>query len=151
MSDVSLPAVVIGRRDGDHVSINVLGRLHPGAVDASDGNWLMTPIEVSVPGFKTEIGASPERGGAAGVQASPRGLRGVARRGGCARVDGVADHASGIRRPARAAVRFGEATESLGSGNGLVFRVRDLDQSDLPGVIAALQSVNDAFPVVGES
>ena len=43
--------VVIGGRDREQVTIRVLGRMHQGAVDYSDGNWLISPIQVSVGDF----------------------------------------------------------------------------------------------------
>ncbi len=36
--------VVIGRSDSDCVAIKVLGRMHPGADDYWDGNWLAMPL-----------------------------------------------------------------------------------------------------------
>lgn len=150
MNDTLQPTVVLGRADGDHVSITVLGRLHPGAVDASDGNWLMTPIKISVGGFSAEIGASFR---AEELREFRRALEVVA-----TSLDGEAVlesmetwitlHVS-VDRLGRLEVS-GEATDKPGSGNRLLFRIADLDQSDLPAMIASLRSVNDAFPVFGE-
>jgi hypothetical protein len=150
MRDDSPPAVMVGRHDGDHVLINVLGRLHPGAVDSSDGNWLMTPIEISVGAFKAEIGASLR---AEELRAFRLALESLA-----AALEGEAVLESmetwitlrvSVDRLGRLEV-VGEAADKPGSENHLAFRVSDLDQSDLSDMIASLRSVNDAFPVVGE-
>jgi hypothetical protein len=148
MSDTSPLPVVIGRPDGNHVAINILGRLHPDAVDSSDGNWLMTPIEISVGGFKADIGASLRseelRAFRLALEALAASLQGEAV------LDSMETwiklHVS-VDRLGRLEVS-GEATDKPGLGNRLEFSVSDLDQSDLPGIIRALRSANDAFPVV---
>jgi hypothetical protein len=58
MSDQLRPEIAVGDPAGDHLSIRVLGRVHPGADDFWDGNWLATPIEVTVGGFQGTVGAS---------------------------------------------------------------------------------------------
>jgi hypothetical protein len=50
--------VIVGDPAYDHLSIIVLGRLHPGADDFWDGNWLATPIEAVVGKFQGKVGAS---------------------------------------------------------------------------------------------
>ena len=58
MSGQLRPEVVVGDPSGDHLSIRVLGRLHPRADNFWDGNWLATPIEATVGGFQGRVGAS---------------------------------------------------------------------------------------------
>jgi hypothetical protein len=59
MSDERVvPQVVIGPDNGDHLTIQILGRLHPGASDFWDGNWLATPVRVVAGGFRAEVGAA---------------------------------------------------------------------------------------------
>lgn len=43
----------------------------------------------------------------------------------------------------------GRARDRLGRANELLFHIEDLDQSDLPGIIEALDEVRTVFPVVG--
>ncbi|MGW0809124.1 WapI family immunity protein [Nonomuraea sp. NPDC002799] len=50
--------IVIGRsKQADHVAIRVVGRMHPGATDFWDGNWLTSPVLVHVGGFNAKIDA----------------------------------------------------------------------------------------------
>src|SRR6266481_9165431 len=58
MSAQLLPEIVVGDPPGDHLALRVLGRLHPGADDFWDGNWLATPIKAAVGGFQATVGAS---------------------------------------------------------------------------------------------
>jgi hypothetical protein len=49
--------VVLGSEDADHVSITVLGRLHPDTADYWDCNWVDALILVCVGGFTARVGA----------------------------------------------------------------------------------------------
>ena len=48
---------MIGGREREQVTIQVLGRMHPEQCDYLDGNWLISPIEVSVGGFEGRVQA----------------------------------------------------------------------------------------------
>jgi hypothetical protein len=50
--------ILIGDSKGDHISIRVIGRMHAGASDHWDGNWLITPVDVVAGGFPGSVGAS---------------------------------------------------------------------------------------------
>ncbi|WP_199786035.1 MULTISPECIES: hypothetical protein [Actinomycetes] len=47
----------LGARDGDRLVIEVLGRMHAGAVDFWDGNWLFSPVDLVVGGFTARVPA----------------------------------------------------------------------------------------------
>jgi hypothetical protein len=152
MSEIELrPEVVVGRPEGDHLSIRVLGRLHSSADDFWDGNWLVTPIEVVAGGFRGECGAS--------LRAEElRGFREALERV-HASLDGEAVLQSmetwltlrlAVDRSGRVVVT-GRVVDRLGSSNELSFRIEGLDQSDLPAMLEALQEIETFFPVVGAS
>jgi hypothetical protein len=58
MSEELRANVTVGDPAGDYISISVLGRLHPGADDFWDGNWVATRIEAGVGKFQGKVGAS---------------------------------------------------------------------------------------------
>jgi hypothetical protein len=50
------PSMTLSAGD-DLVTVKILGRMHPGADDYWDGNWLLSPIEIQVGGFSGEVPA----------------------------------------------------------------------------------------------
>jgi hypothetical protein len=143
------PQVVVGRGDGDHLSIRVLGRLHAGADDYWDGNWLVTPIDVVAGGFRGESGAALR---AEELVAFREALERVYQS-----LDGEAVLESieswltlrvAVDRSGRLTVT-GCMLDRLGSANKLDFKIEGLDQSDLSLVIEGLQEIETFFPVVG--
>lgn len=150
MSGIELrPEVVVGRADSDHLSIRVLGRLHAGADDYWDGNWLVTPIEAVAGGFRCESGASLH---AEELVAFREALERVHES-----LEGEAVLESmeswltlrvAVDRSGRLTVT-GRMVDRLGSANELTFKIEGLDQSDLPVMIEGLQEIETFFPVVG--
>jgi hypothetical protein len=150
MSDIELrPQVVIGRLENDHLLIRVLGRLHAGADDFWDGNWLVTPIEVVVGGFRGEPGASLRAEELLGFRQALECVY--------ASLEGEAVFESmeswltlriAIDRSGRVAVT-GKVIDQIGGANELNFRIDGLDQSDLPAMIEELQEIETFFPVIG--
>ncbi len=51
------PRLDLGPESGDHLSVQVLRRLHPGADDAEAG-WLLCPVHVHVGGFSGDVAAA---------------------------------------------------------------------------------------------
>jgi hypothetical protein len=49
--------LVLGTDYGDHLTIEVLGRMHPGSRDYWDGNWMVSPITLRIGGFAGRIEA----------------------------------------------------------------------------------------------
>ncbi|WP_346056576.1 MULTISPECIES: WapI family immunity protein [Amycolatopsis] len=142
--------MLIGSPLGDRVEITVLGRMHPGATDFDDGNWLYSPVDVVVGGFKGHIPA--------GLRAEElRGFREELVKayedfGGVARLESLEEWLSltaTVHRSGRIEVR-GVARDQPGSANTLTFLLDDLDQTDLPPIIDALTAIGEAFPVLGE-
>jgi hypothetical protein len=146
-----VPSVTIGSKTGDRLVITVSGRMHPGATDYWDGNWLFSPVEVVVGGFTARV---------------PAGLRAEELRafreelakayddfGGVARLTSMEDW---LELTVTVAKSGGVEVEGLaidghGTGNKLSFRIGDLDQSELPGILDALSAIEAEFPVIGSA
>ncbi len=143
------PSVVIGDPDGDHISVSVLSRMHEGADDYWDGNWLISPIELVVGCFRATIGAGLRaeelkklREGLEQLNATLKGEAQLESLEGWISLRVVVDRRGGI-------VIIGRAVDRPGGKNELSFEIGGLDQSYLQGIIAALREVEVLFPVVG--
>ena len=142
--------VTVGRRDGDHLSIEVGGREHPQASDFDDGNWLVCLVSLRAGGFSGKYGASLRSEELARFRDAVRllneTLQGEALfetlegqlRVTIERVGGL----GGLRV-------IGTALDAAGLGNRLSFELKDFDQTDLRDLIAALNEVVSTFPVIG--
>lgn len=150
MSDGELrPEVLLGHTDGEHISIRVLGRMHAGTEDYWDGNWLVTPVRVVAGGFRAESGAALRAEELRRFREALEQLHGSLQ--GEAVLESMEEWLTvrlNVDRAGHVAVS-GKVRDRLGSGNELTFKINDLDQSDLPGVIEALNEVETFFPVVG--
>lgn len=51
------PELLVGHPGGDHLKIQVLGRMHPGSSNYWDGNWPVSPIAATSGSFTAQIGA----------------------------------------------------------------------------------------------
>jgi len=149
MSDELRPHVTVGDPSGDHISIRVLGRLHPGADDFWDGNWLATPIEAVVGKFQGKVGASLRADELRSFRDALRIL--YATLTGEAVLKSMEEWLT-LRIAAASRGRL-EVTGTLldrpGDGNQLIFKIDDLDQSYLPRIIDSLDEVETFFPVLG--
>ena len=140
--------VVIGGSERERVSIHVLGRMHPGASDYWDGNWLVSPIEVAVGGFTGRIGAGLRteelRTFREGLEVLYEALEGEAR------LDSMEDWLSlTCRGTGLGHVDVaGSARDEPGVGNELNFHF-SIDQTYLPSIIDSLKDLEDTFPVLG--
>jgi hypothetical protein len=143
------PRVLVGRENGDHLAILVLGRMHPKSEDYWDGNWLVTPIEIAVGDFTAEIGASLR---AEELRSFCEELEVLcATHKGEASLDSMEGwlHVSVGVDTAGKLIVSGRARDRLGGGNELVFRVKGLDQSDLRLIIEGLNEVEAFYPILG--
>lgn len=149
MSDELRPEVVVGDPVGDHLSIRVLGRLHPGSDDFWDGNWLATPIDVVVGKFRGTIGASLRADELQRFREAIEKLH--ASLDGDAVLESMEDWISlkVTAEPSGGLVMTGTIVDRLGDGNRLTFRIDGVDQSYLPAIIDALDEVETFFPVLG--
>jgi hypothetical protein len=149
MSERLFPEIVVGDPAGDHLSIRVLGRLHPGAEDFWDGNWLATPIEVAVGGFQGRVGASLRADELQAFEDALKGLHSTLK--GESLLESMEKWLT-LRIAATSRGRLevkGTLLDRAGDGNQLIFKIEVLDQSDLPNIIDSLEEVNTLFPVLG--
>jgi hypothetical protein len=149
MDDLSKPVVLIGREQTDHVSIRVLGRMHPGADDYWDGNWLVAPVEVVAGGFSGTVGSGLRAEELAAFRCQLedvyRSLKGSAK---LVSMEDWLEIVVEIDSVGHLEIR-GRACDRPGIGNVLSFGIAGLDQSDLPAMISALEDVDFSFPVIG--
>jgi hypothetical protein len=138
--------IVVGRRDSDHVPIEVQGRMHPGADDYWDGNWLTTPLAVRAGAFSGVVGADLRtdefRRFREELQTIYSSLKGTAT---LASLDGWIALTAECQ-PNGGLVVSGVVNDQPGIGNELEFSLPGLDQSDLPPLIDALCACEAAFP-----
>lgn len=141
--------VIIGDPSADHLTIRVLGRLHPGSDDFWDGNWLATPIDVSVGGFHGTVGASLRadelrdfKEAIERVQASLQSEATLESMEGWLTLQVTAESSG------RFAIH-GTIVDRLGAGNCLTFKIRDLDKSHLRPIVESLAEMESSFPVLG--
>jgi hypothetical protein len=143
------PRVVIGRESSDHCVVRVLGRLHAGADDYWDGNWLMSSVDLVVGPFQGTVPASLR----AEELAAFREQLGVLHQSltGAAVLDSMEAwlHLTVAVTSSGAVQVTGRARDRLGRANELLFHLDDLDQSDLPRIIEELDEVGTFFPVIG--
>ncbi|MEV0826336.1 WapI family immunity protein [Nonomuraea rubra] len=142
--------IVVGRsEESDHVLIRVRGRMHPGATDFWDGNWLTSLIQVRAGGFTAWINA--------GLRADElRDFR-VALERVYAEVKGSATLSTmegwielTVECHPRGSLSIsGTVVDDPGMGNTLHFEIDGLDQTDLPPLVDALVAVEERFPVLG--
>lgn len=144
------PDIQIGDAGGDHVSIRVMGRLHPGADDYWDGNWLISPIEVTSGGFRAEIGAGLRidelahfRQALEKLHSTLQGEAVLESMEGWIQLHVAADRRGGLQVT-------GKAIDRPGGANTLTFTIDGLDQTHLPAVISALAGAETRFPVRGQ-
>jgi hypothetical protein len=125
--------------------------MHPRADDYWDGNWLISPIEVAVGGFRGRVGAGLR------VEELIHFRKGLAEL--YVSLDGEAVLESletwiTLRvsaRPTGQLTVTGTVTDEPGIGNELTFEIADLDQTDIPAIVQSLSEIEAAFPLVGSA
>ncbi|MEV0088316.1 hypothetical protein [Saccharopolyspora sp. NPDC050642] len=143
------PELVVGRAEGDHLAVRVLGRMHPECDDYWDGNWLVSPVSARLGGCTVQIGAALRvdelREFRLGLERLDRRLRGEA-----VLVSMENWIALTVRcLPNGSLSVAGELDDDMGSGNSLSFTIAGLDQTDIPGMVTALAAIERAYPVLG--
>lgn len=122
--------LVIGRPDGDHLTVRIIGRMHPGSSDYWDGNWLISPISAHLGSFSAQLAA-----GLRGEAVLTSLERWISLTVGC--------------RPNGSLAVTGELDDDPGIGNRLTFAITGLDQTDIPAMLAALSAIERAYPLLG--
>ena len=136
---------------GDHLTIEVLGRMHPGSRDYWDGNWMRSPITLQIGGFASRIDAGLRMPELVGLREGLEKL--LDSRGGAAQLDSLEPWLSlGISFESDLGLTArGEAVADPSSGTKLVFRLEGLNQLDLRVWIDRLREFEEEFPIVGAS
>ena len=111
------PRLDLGPESGDHLSVRVLRRLHPCAVDA-DAGWLVCPVHVHVGGFSGD------------VESVEQWIDVTVTR----EVDG-------------SFTATGHLADEPGSGSRLRFRIAGLDHASLDACVAACASATELYPL----
>jgi hypothetical protein len=149
LNAIAPPHVLFCSPAGDRVAIRVLRRLYPSANDYWDGNWLDTPLDVSVGRFKANIDAHLRGNELESFRMRLECLHESL--AGEAVLESMEDWITlrvAINRAGHLHLT-GVVSDSPGARNRLEFSIEDLDRSHLPPVLDALRSVAAAFPVVG--
>jgi hypothetical protein len=148
MDDV--PQLVVGRPSGDYLTVSVLGRAHPGTDDYWDGNWLFSPITASLGSFTAQLYAQLRvdelQAFRHGLQRIDRDLQGEAT---LTSIEHWVSLTVACQSNGTLALT-GELDDVLGPGNLLRFAMDDLDQTDLPNMISALETIEQAYPLLGQ-
>jgi hypothetical protein len=149
MWPVDAPEPVVIGSDTEGLTIRIVSRMHPGADDYWDGNWLVSPVEVRVGGFTGRVAAGLRAEELArlreGLEALYASLEGEAR------LESLEDWVTLTCRgdgKGHVDVR-GTVVDRPGVGNTLEFRLA-LDQTQLPPIIDQLRAVEHTFPVLGQ-
>jgi hypothetical protein len=141
--------ILLGLKSGDHVSIRVLGRMHPGSRDYWDGNWLISPIEVVAGGFRAETGAGLRADELVRFREALEKLYStLAGEATFESLEGWLHLRLTVDLKGSLSLA-GRIVDRPGAGNILSFTIGGLDQTHLPQVISALIRSEEAFPVLG--
>ncbi|WP_344416056.1 WapI family immunity protein [Amycolatopsis minnesotensis] len=141
--------VLLGNPHGDHLSIALLGRAHPGSEDYWDGNWVLSPIAIHAGGFQGTIGATLRMDELAKFHGELGAVYETL--SGAAVLDSMEDWLKLTVRcePSGVLAVDGIALDQAGHGNQLRFELGGLDQSHLPPVLDELEDCLLAYPVLG--
>jgi hypothetical protein len=144
------PVLLLGREGGDHVRMELRGRLHPGATDFWDANWLDARVGVRAGAFSGTIRASLRTTDLAQWRDELRRLHeSLSGQAALETMEGwISLRLTGDGR-GHVAVD-GVVEDEPGTGNRLSFALPALDQTDLPALLDALGAVERAFPTIGD-
>jgi hypothetical protein len=140
--------LLIGSADGAHLSVEPFRREFPDAYDVWDGNTLCTAIRIVVGGFRADYEAQLRTEDFVKLRAALRELY--------EHLDGTASFETmegWLRLQIRGDGRGHFTAECValdqpGTGNCLTFTL-ELDQTDLPAMVRALEAIERAFPTRG--
>lgn len=147
MEAIIRPEITIGVSGGDQLKIRLLGRLHPGATDRWDGNWLSTFIDYAVGQFSGSIAASLRSDELLGFRDSLQAMSDSL--SGTAVFESMEDWLN-LHLTIDAAGRLsltGVLSDGPGVGNTLQFEIGGLDQSYLREIVEELDEALAKYPV----
>lgn len=131
------PRLELGPESGDHLSVQVLRRLHPRAVDDLQAGWLVCPVHVHVGGFSGDVATILR---VEELHRFGEGLRavrsGVRRSAVLESVEGWID-LTVTRETDGSLTATGHLADEPGSGGRLRFRIAGLDEGALGSWVEA--------------
>ena len=133
------PRLDLGPESGDHLSVQVLRRLHPRAVDAEAG-WLVCPVHVHVGGFSGDVAVALRVEEVYRFGEALRALRSGLRRS--AVLESVEQwiDLTVTREADGSLTAAGHLADEPGTGSRLRFRIGGLDPADLDAWVDACTS-----------
>lgn len=145
---MTIPAIVIGSEDSEHVAIALTRLEFPESTDYWDGNWVYATVRIRVGAFRSEYEAllrtdeiARLRSGIAELHAELKGTASFESMEEWLRMTVDGDGRGHF-------VAKCDARDQPGTGNMLRFELR-FDQTELPPILASLDAALAAFPVKG--
>jgi hypothetical protein len=144
------PELVVGRPTGDHLTVRLIGRMHPGSSDYWDGNWLISPISAHLGSVSAQLSAGLR---VDELQTFRHGLEQMNQQ---LHGEAVLTSLEGwisltvTCRPTGSLCVTGELVDDPGVGNRLTFAISGLDQTDIPAMLTALSAIERAYPLRGQ-
>ena len=138
------PRLDLGPEAGDHLSVRVLRRLHPRAVDA-DAGWLVCPVHVHVGGFSGDVAVTLRVEELHRFGEALRAVRSGLRRS--AVLESVEQwiDLTVTREADGSLAATGQLADEPGSGSRLRFRLTGLDAASLDAWVAACTSATELY------
>jgi len=143
------PELVVGRPGDDHLTVRVMGRMHPGSSDYWDGNWLISSISAQLGSFSAQLTAGLRvdelQSFRHGLELINQQLRGEA-------VLTPLEPWISLTvtcQPNGSLAVTGELDDNPGIGNRLTFAITGLDQTDIPAMLTALSAIERTYPLLG--
>lgn len=144
--------ILFGDEHGDHLSITVLERMHPGCWDFWDGNWLVTRIAICAGGFAARFEAALRAEELRGLATELDDLKHSRTR--TVVLESMEEWLSlAVRRDAEGGLIItGQAKDmpETGPRNRLIFNLAGLDESELDTWIELLAACEKEFPVLDD-
>lgn len=138
------PRLDLGPESGDHLSVRVLRRLHPRAVDA-DAGWLVCPVHVHVGGFSGDVAVSLRVEELHRFGEALRAVRSGLRRSAVLESVEQCIDVTVDREVDGSLTAAGHLADEPGSGSRLRFRIAGLDDASLDAWVAACDSATELY------
>ncbi|WP_432479249.1 WapI family immunity protein [Nocardioides sp. GXQ0305] len=140
------PHLALGPESGDHLSVHVLRRLHPHAVDA-DAGWLVCPVHVHVGGFSGDVAVALRVEELHRFGEALRTVRSGLRRSAVLESGEQWIDLTVTREVDGSLAAVGHLADEPGSDSRLRFRIGGLDAADLDAWIDACADATARYPL----
>ena len=141
------PRLELGPESGDHLSLRVLRRLHPRAVDDLEAGWLVCPAHVHVGGFSGDVATTLRVEELHRFGEELRAVRsGLRRTAVLESVEGWID-LTVTREADGTLTAAGHLADAPGTGSRLRFRIAGIDATALDAWVEACASAATLYAV----